>query len=143
MKTFVREAKREQRLGRDAVCVWCGVRDLEALREVPKESSLAAVIRKSIMEEHHVLGRANDPDLKIILCLSCHAIASESQRREVVPLKPQKNALDHIIASHKANACFLRDYAIAEDRKVEELEALAGFLDSEYLDWRTRWSNRK
>ena len=141
--TAVREAKREQRLGRDAVCVLCGVRDLETLREVPKGSPLLSLVRKILLEEHHVCGRANDPDWKCILCRNCHTRASESQLREKVPLKRQKDILDRTIARRKALACFLRDAARAEDLEAEELGDFEGFLKSEFPDWRARWKKRK
>ena len=141
--TAVREAKREQRLGRDAVCVLCGVRDLETLREVPKGSPLLSLVRKILLEEHHVCGRANDPDWKCILCRNCHARASESQLREKVSLKLQENVLDRKIARRKALACFHRDAARAEDCEAEELEDFADFLDSDNPGWRARWKKRK
>ena len=143
VETAVREARREQRLGRDAACVLCGLRDLESLCEVRKGSPLFAVIRKILLEEHHVYGRANDPNWKCTLCRNCHARVSESQRREKVPMKPQADILDRAMARRKALAAFLRDAAIAEDREFEELEALAGFLDSDNPGWRARRKKRK
>ncbi len=143
IETAGREARRELRLGRDASCLLCGVRDLETLREVRKGSTLFSSIRKILLEEHHICGRANDPDWKCILCRNCHARASESQLREKVPLKLQENVLDRKIARRKALACFHRDAARAEDREAEELEDFADFLDSDNPGWRARWKKRK
>ncbi len=143
VETAVREARREQRLGRDAACVLCGLRDLESLCEVRKGSPLFAVIRKILLEEHHVYGRAIDSDFKCTLCRNCHAQVSESQRCEKVPMKQQKNILDRAIARRKALACFFRDVARAEDREAEELEIFAGTLKSKLPDGRTRRKRRK
>jgi len=143
IETAVREARREQRQGRDAACVLCGVRDLETLREVRKGSPLAAPIRKILLEEHHVYGRANDPDFICTLCRNCHARVSESQLREKVPMKRQENILGRAIARRKASACFHRDAARADDREAEELESFSDFLKSEFPGWRARWKRRK
>ena len=74
-KTAVRTAQRELRLGADAACALCPERSLEVLREVTG-AKVAAHVREVLLELHHVLGRAHDPKLRILLCLNCHARAT-------------------------------------------------------------------
>ena len=141
-RTEVREARRRQRLGPGAACVFCGEGALEALKRVT-DPALASAVRRVLLEAHHPLGRANDPNLTIVLCRNHHAKATESLSRGAVPMWFQSHVLDREIARRKAWAVFLRDAANAEDRAAEELEGVAEWLDADLPDWRARWERRK
>ena len=141
--TAIRDFKREQRLGPNAACAWCGIDDLVVLRAVPKGSELDQWIRVRLHEMHHPCGRAHDPKLTICLCFNCHAIATESQLREVVPLAPQKNPLDRVIARGRVLATFHRGSGDAEDRVAEGMESFRTFLDRTYDEWREQWEKYK
>jgi len=68
-----REMRAEQRarlLGENAACVVCGERDTAGLKKASR----------SLVEFHHLAGRANDPELGIHLCLTHHAILTERMR---------------------------------------------------------------
>jgi hypothetical protein len=54
-------------LSLEAACLLCGERDVEVLRE-----HKAASVPATVLETHHLGGRANDPDLVVVLCLNCH-----------------------------------------------------------------------
>jgi hypothetical protein len=142
VKKAVRRARRQQRLGSEASCALCGVADQESLRIV-EDPKLRDRIRQIVLERHHPLTSAQDPDLTIILCRTCHALATESLRCAGVPMMIQGNPLDRQIARCKAWGAFYRDAAGAEDRMVEALEEFSDFFDDEYADWRERWGNRK
>ena len=141
-KTAVRTAQSELRLGVDAACAFCGMGELAALQEV-MDPALAKAVRKAMLEEHHVLGHALDPDLKIILCRTCHAMAHETLRRGGVLMVPQGNVLDRLIASRRGLIAFLHDLVSALERDLADQEALRTFLDAGYPTWRDLWRNRK
>ena len=141
-KTAVRTAQSELRLGVDAACVFCGLGHLAALQEV-MDPALAKAVRQAVLEEHHVLGRALDPNLKIILCRTHHAIAHETLRRGGVPMIPQDNILDRLIVCLRGLIAFLHDLSNALERHLAELEALRTFLDARYSTWRDLWRKRK
>ena len=96
-----------------------------------------------MLEEHHVLGRALDPKLKILLCRTCHAIATETHRCAGVPMIPQDNVLDRLIGSLRGLIAFLHDLENALERFVIELEGLRTFLDTTFSTWRDLWRSRK
>ncbi len=139
VQTASRAAKREQRLGADPACAWCGRGNAVLLRPIPKGSDLDQYVRVRLLEMHHPSGRAHDPKLAICLCFICHAIATESQLREAVPLAAQTNPLDREIARRRVLATFHRDSGEAEDRAADGMECFREFLDRTYDDWRDRW----
>lgn len=57
-----RRARRRARVPEGAVCLMCGEPDLGVLRAV----------ERSLLEEHHVAGIDNAPDLIVYLCPTCH-----------------------------------------------------------------------
>jgi L-fucose isomerase-like protein len=57
------------------------------------------IAHRIVLEKHHVLGRANYPQLTICLCFTHHAIVSDVQRRGAVPMMLQTNPLERQIAS--------------------------------------------
>jgi hypothetical protein len=73
----LRKLHRSRRLGAHAACVICGEQNPPALRRVPR----------SLLERHHLAGRANDPGLTVVLCLNHHALLSEAQRDSGVDLR--------------------------------------------------------
>ncbi len=141
-KTAVRNAKREQRLGRDAACAFCGLKEPAALLPVT-DLAVADALRQTLLERHHVLGRAHDSELTIIVCRNCHAIVTESQRCGAVPMRPQANVLDRLIACLRSVAALLEDARNAVERFLEDLEVFASFLDAQLPSWRKLWRNRK
>jgi hypothetical protein len=60
----VRRARRRRQLPPDAACVLCGDQNPEVLQ----------LIDASLLERHHVGGKANDQDLEVPLCLNCHEV---------------------------------------------------------------------
>jgi len=141
-KTAVRTAQRELRLGVDKACAFCGERSLEVLREVtgPK---IAAHVREVLLELHHVLGRAHDPQIRILLCLNCHARATEGQLRNAVPMQPQDNFLYRLRAALRSVAAFLEEALAAVERWLKDLDDFISFLDTKCPTWLDLWRNRK
>ena len=86
----VRKLRRARRLGPGAACVICG----EANRDQLKRMS------RSLLERHHLAGRANDPELTVVVCLNHHARLSEAQRDSGVdlhedPSRPRRSGRPH------------------------------------------------
>lgn len=92
-----RKARRARRLGPDAACVKCGVKTPEAL----------TVVERTMLEEHHVAGRANDDALTVTLCLNCHRIATEGQNVAGVDFGPRETVLERLAAVLLAVGVFL------------------------------------
>ncbi len=139
--TSVRTAQAELRLGVGVACAFCGVCELAALQEVTDPKLKKAVRR--VLEEHHVVGRALDPQLKIFLCRNHHAIATETLRRAGVSMIPQDNVLDRLIGSLRGLSAFLHDLQNALERFIADLEDLRGFFDATFPTWRDLWRSQK
>jgi hypothetical protein len=73
----VRKLRRARRLGPDAACVVCGETNSEQLRR----------ISRSLLEQHHLAGRANVSELTVVVCRNHHAQLSEAQRSSGVNLR--------------------------------------------------------
>ena len=115
MQNDARRARREQELGPDAVCVLCGESDPHALLSV----------KRSLIEQHHVLNRANESAITVPLCRNCHAKVTERLRAAGVPNQPPPTFLERLVAILRALGVFFRDLAEAcikyADQLVEEL----------------------
>ena len=44
-------------------------------------------VARRFLEEHHVVGRANDADLVLALCFNCHALVTENLLQAGVTMK--------------------------------------------------------
>lgn len=112
-KTATRAAKQRRRLPPNAVCNTCGESD------------------PIVLEQHHIAGRAHDPDTTIILCKNCHKKATEGQLREGVPLGATTSFPDRLAAMLAGLAAFFRFLADAFDRLVEQVKDFAGSHDAQ------------
>src|SRR5512139_1072810 len=92
-----RKARRQQELGENAVCAFCG------------EPELSSLVRasQSVIDRHHVVGRAHDSELEIMLCRNCHAKETEALRDKGATMKPAATLLERLVAMFTALACFL------------------------------------
>ena len=134
IQNATRRAKQKRRLGKDAECALCGFAEPEGLRRVPL-SKLNREARR-IIEQHHVVGRANDPELTIPLCLICHAKATEQLRSVGASMRPSRTFLEKLIAILKALGAFLKELGERFVRWANELAACVQALDAKYPAWR-------
>lgn len=89
LRTSRRRAKRLEALGEtEPICVICARTDPMLLRPM----------KKRLLEEHHVVGRSNDPDLTVAICFNCHADVTERLRQAGVSMDKQTDRLN--FASH-------------------------------------------
>ena len=126
IRTARRKVLREDRLGRNAFCLFCGYACLESLTHVSREWLEAKGISKDwldrLLEEHHIVGEAHDPDLIVTLCLNCHREITEGLAREGVTMKPEKDR-------HKRVALMLRGSAVLFDFLAASFRKWANLLD--------------
>jgi hypothetical protein len=98
LKTAKRTAYRLEKLGsKDPVCLFCGCSEPMLLRPVTRR----------FLEEHHVVGIANDPELTLALCFNCHALITEgllqagvNMTRESDPKKFAANMFQALAVHH-------------------------------------------
>jgi hypothetical protein len=57
-----------------------------------------------LLEDHHGIGEAHDPDLLITLCLNCHREVTEGLVREGVSMRPEKNGRKLTVLRLRASA---------------------------------------
>ena len=127
IRTDARKARQNRRYGYGAACSICGNRSPEAL----------VGMKRSLLEEHHVCTRANDPAFTVPLCRNCHAEITEGQRAAGVDfaLPP---TLVHQLASTLASLAAL--FTTLADRFGFWAAALSMFLlklDREVPVWRS------
>ena len=112
MGNDARRGARQRRLGPDGICVLCGYDRPEGLVSV----------HRSVLEEHHVVGRANDSELTVLLCRNCHAEITEEYRACGVSMAPPLSVIELAITSLRALAVFLSKLAHFCTRLAAELE---------------------
>jgi hypothetical protein len=115
IRTARRKALREERLGKDALCLFCGYGCLESLTKVSRNWLESKGISKDwidhLLEDHHSLGEAHDPDLIVILCLNCHREITEGLAREGVSMRPEKNVSKLVVLMLRASGVFFEALA--------------------------------
>lgn len=75
-----------------------------------------------LLEEHHILGEAHDPDLIVTLCLNCHREITEGLDREGVSMYPEKNVNKLIVLVLRASAVLFESLASSYRRWASFLE---------------------
>lgn len=77
IRNDARKARRRRKLGRSGPCLFCG-------RETPKSFR---IVGYSIVEDHHVVGKANDRELRVFLCRGCHDVQTELMEDHGIELR--------------------------------------------------------
>lgn len=107
-----RRAKRERTLGPDSMCLLCGYARPDGLRSVPRR----------LLEAHHVLGRANDAALTVLLCRNCHAEITEENQTHGVSMRPPVSTPARVVASLRALAILFRALSHSCARLADALQ---------------------
>jgi hypothetical protein len=122
-----RRARRQRRLGSDAVCVLCGERTPDVLIKV----------RRSLLEHHHLAGEANDPELTVVVCRNDHAKLTEAQRVSGVELRRASERSS--LARLEAVLCGLADFFVLLAQALRgwaaEIRATIKRLDEGWPGW--------
>jgi len=80
IRTARRATELRQRLGSECPrCIYCGCAELPLL----------TLIRRPLLEEHHVAGRSHDPALTVYACRNCHATFHENALDQSVGYEPE------------------------------------------------------
>lgn len=110
-------------------CIQCGV----------SEPPLLRTVKLHLIENNHLLGRNNDPERTVPMCLNCHALYTAQQRLSDVWLDayPERNVLDWIADCAIQIAYVLRVIAESIEVWVVQLrERAIPALDEEFPLWR-------
>jgi hypothetical protein len=115
IRTARRKAFRQDRLGTNAFCLFCGYACLESLTQVSRQWLEARGITSDqinrLLEDHHIFGEAHDPDALVTLCLNCHREITEALAREGVSMHTEKNLLKLIVFILRASAVLFESLA--------------------------------
>src|SRR4051812_21663153 len=117
----VRKLRRARRLGPNAACVVCGETNPEQLQRVAR----------SLLERHHLAGRANDSELTVVVCRNHHAQLSEAQRDSGTQLQQDRSRRParRTAALLRGLADFAELSAPSWRRHADELEATDDDMD--------------
>ncbi len=120
LQNDIRKARRRRRLGPTAICALCGETASETL------------------ENHHIVGTANDPALKLRVCRNCHAKLTEAQRAAGVDLRhTMPRTLPEVIASVlRALGAFFQALGKKLSEWADRLLAFVRALDVHCPQWR-------
>lgn len=121
-----RKTRRKRAIGEDGMCLLCGYTD---------SSALIATAAK-LLEDHHVAGRSNDPDLTVAICRNCHAEITEGIRQAGADMKPAPTILDKIITILRAAGEFLKGLGEAFQGWAQEIEEILKKLTEAFPTWR-------
>ena len=122
----IRKRRWTRRFGPKPICVLCRFDRPEGLVLVPW----------SMIEGHHVFGKAHNPDVKVPICRNCHAIVTELNRRTGVSMDPPADLLEHVIAVLRALGTFFPLVGDAFFKLADQLSRLTKALDKKYPEWR-------
>ncbi len=126
IQTDIRKLRWKRRFGPKPVCVLCRIRSAEVLMKV----------HWSLVHSHHVLGKNNDPNVTVPVCLNCHAILTEMNRRYGVSMETPANLLEHLIAVLRALGVFLPVLGESLFKLADQLSRFMKALDEKYPEWR-------
>ncbi len=132
IKTDARRGRRARSLGHEAACARCGITTPETL----------VTANRTILEAHHVCGRANDEGLTVPLCRNCHAILTEGQRAAGATLTQPPTLLHQVAAALSSLFVFLRDVGERGPAWVAAISNLIADLDRAFPAWRNLPSAR-
>jgi hypothetical protein len=130
IQTEIRRTRRRERLGEDARCLLCGCGNPEAL------TVATGKIRQGVLEVHHVVGRKNESDLTVILCLNCHRVVTETARLAGVSLTRPPTVLHRIVALLRGVSAFCADLGDSCFTSATTLDDFIARLDEHVPGWR-------
>lgn len=128
VRNDARKARRRRKLGPTAPCVFCGRETPEPFRKVGR----------SVVEEHHVMGVANDTALTVPACRGCHDAQTELQRVYGIDLRHHTNRPwpETLVDILKAIGLLLKSLGGKLMDYAERLRAFLDALDRHWPQWR-------
>jgi len=127
-----RRARRERRLPPGAACALCGETDPAVLRQA---NLLPSTLR--LLQMHHALGEANDEEVVVCLCLTCHAKATAAQQ-DAAALPPGRasTCLERIVYAMRSLGSFFQLLADWCHRCADQVTRAIKSLDEHLPSWR-------
>lgn len=126
IRTARRKVLREDRVGDDAYCLFCGYACLESLTTVSRrwldKRGVSQRRLDRLLEKHHIIGEAHDPDLTVTLCLNCHREMTEGLACEGVSMYPEKNLRRLVALVFRASAVLFESLASSYRKWARLLE---------------------
>jgi hypothetical protein len=117
IRTARRKAFREERFGKDAFCLFCGYGCLESLTQETRKwlesKGVSPDCIRRVLEDHHAVSEAHDPNLLITLCLNCHREVTEGLMREGVNMHPEINIRRLTVLRLRASAVHFEHLAVS------------------------------
>jgi hypothetical protein len=115
IRTARRKVLRKARFASNNFCLFCGYACLESLTRVTRRWLEAKGVPRDfldrLLEDHHSLGEAHDPELIVTLCLNCHREITEGLAREGVSMRPETNLRKLIALVFRASAVLFESLA--------------------------------
>lgn len=121
-----RRTRREEILGENPICLLCGEKEFWALILAPEK----------LLENHHVAGKAHDPDLTLTICLNCHARQHELLRVAGASMKPANSFLERLALILRGLGVHLQILADKFVVWAQMLLDLVTDLDAKFPKWR-------
>jgi hypothetical protein len=104
-RTALREARRHQRLGDcPDICIICGE---PALKTVTAKFAETHGIPRSLIEQHHIVGKQRNPQLLVPLCLTHHWKVTVGFLQENISMRRERDAKKFVAQCLRALAIFL------------------------------------
>ena len=123
-----RRAQRARQLPPSAVCVSCGQDNPEILRSA----------KRTVLNLHEPAGKANDPDLWVVLCLNCHELNTVRQPGFGVDLRrdPARSMPERLESVLRGLATFFELLVHALMSWADRVSAFVDDLDANFDGWR-------
>ena len=125
-RNAARRARTPRKFSPNAVCQWCGYSNPVAL----------LMVEKTLLEEHHVFGAANDDGTRIPLCRNCHAEMTVGIQETGATMRHQRSIFETLVEVNKALEVFHKSAAIAHGKFASDLERKVVALDERLPEWR-------
>jgi hypothetical protein len=122
IKTAGRENRCRERIGGCMpVCVMCGYTNAFSMSGVTMEWLTERGVPPSLLQLHHVDGRAHDPELVVPLCPNCHREVTEGLYQSGVSMRAAPSLNIRQASRLEALAVFFEHLVPAVRRWAEEL----------------------
>ncbi|HZR66863.1 MAG TPA: hypothetical protein VFA85_17110 [Terriglobales bacterium] len=103
------------------ICLFCGLSDPEWL--IAKTANwLLARVPRTVLEQHHVVLEAHDPDFKVLLCILCHFKVSQGYLKAGITFTCEPDP-------RKRVALMLRNLALFREFEADALRKWARELE--------------
>jgi hypothetical protein len=127
-----RRARQARRLPPNAACALCGETDPAVLRQASLQPSTLG-----LLQMHHVLGEANDEEVVVCLCLTCHAKATAAQLDAgALPFGRAPTCLERIVYAMRSLGSFFQLIADWCRRCADQIASVVRSLDEHLPNWR-------